>query len=163
MSNLFNSVQLTRPSRTKMDLTHSVKFSMNAGYITPTSCSLVYPGDSFKTSSNFTAYLAPLAAPAMADLRAYIHNWRVPLRCIWTHFEDFITGGEDGTDDSYLLPRFKYRQLWDRLVNNVDRPFLRVTKYVLTGDESTDKKNILAIYNNFILSIFGPAGGNCPA
>lgn len=154
MSNLFNSVRLTRPSRTKMDLTHSVKFSMNAGYITPTSCSLVYPGDSFKTSSNFTAYLAPLAAPAMADLRAYIHNWRVPLRCIWTHFEDFITGGEDGTDDSYLLPRFKYRQLWDRLV--ADGKFLSNIEYTSTGDQSVDEHNILALVNNYILSIFGP-------
>lgn len=154
MSNLFNSVRLTRPSRTKMDLTHSVKFSMNAGYITPTSCSLVYPGDSFKTSSNFTAYLAPLAAPAMADLRAYIHNWRVPLRCIWTHFEDFITGGEDGTDDSYLLPRFKYRQLWDRLVS--DGKFLSKLNYFSTGDQSTDQSNILSLVDNYILSIFGP-------
>ena len=154
MSNLFNSVRLTRPSRTKMDLTHSVKFSMNAGYITPTSCSLVYPGDSFKTASNFTAYLAPLAAPAMADLRAYIHNWRVPLRCIWTHFEDFITGGEDGTDDSYLLPRFKYRQLWDRLV--ADANFLSKIYYVTTGDQSSDERNILALVDNYILSIFGP-------
>ena len=154
MSNLFNSVRLTRPSRTKMDLTHSVKFSMNAGYITPTSCSLVYPGDSFKTSSNFTAYLAPLAAPAMADLRAYIHNWRVPLRCIWTHFEDFITGGEDGTDDSYLLPRFKYRQLWDRLV--VDGDFLSKIRYVTTGDRISDMANIYALVDNYILSIFGP-------
>ena len=154
MSNLFNSVRLTRPSRTKMDLTHSVKFSMNAGYITPTSCSLVYPGDSFKTSSNFTAYLAPLAAPAMADLRAYIHNWRVPLRCIWTHFEDFITGGEDGTDDSFLLPRFKYRQLWDRLV--ADGKFLSNIEYEPTGDKDVDEDNIIALVYKYILGIFGP-------
>lgn len=154
MSNLFNSVRLTRPSRTKMDLTHSVKFSMNAGYITPTSCSLVYPGDSFKTSSNFTAYLAPLAAPAMADLRAYIHNWRVPIRCIWAHFEDFITGGEDGTDDSYLLPRFKYRQLWDRLV--ADGKFLSNIEYEPTGDQDVDEDNIIGLVYKYILGIFGP-------
>ena len=44
--------------------------------------------------------LAPMVAPVMHPVHVRVHHWYVPTRLIWEDFEDFITGGPDGLNQS---------------------------------------------------------------
>lgn len=46
--------------------------------------------------------LLPTLFPLMHPCHVSIHHWFVPYRLLWEDYEDFITGGEDGTDASVL-------------------------------------------------------------
>jgi len=58
------------------------------------------PGDRFKMSTSQMVRLAPMAAPLMAQINVYTHFFFVPNRILWPNWENFITGGEDGLDQS---------------------------------------------------------------
>lgn len=63
-------------------------------------CFEVLPGDSIQQSTMALMRAAPLLSPVMHPVRASIAHWYVPNRLIWEDWEDFITGGPDGMDDS---------------------------------------------------------------
>lgn len=63
------------------------------------------PGDTIQHRTNMLIRLSPLLAPIMHPVRVRVHHWFVPYRLIWDDFEDFITGGEAGTDSS-VAPTF---------------------------------------------------------
>ena len=42
---------------------------------------------------------APLLAPIMHRVNVYMHYFFVPHRIIWNEWEEFITGGDDGTSN----------------------------------------------------------------
>ena len=44
--------------------------------------------------------MAPLVTPVMHRVFVRIHHFFVPNRLIWDDWEDFITGGPDGNDNS---------------------------------------------------------------
>lgn len=60
----------------------------------------VLPGDTVQQSTSALIRCAPLLAPVMHPVRVAIHHWFVPHRLSWEDWEDFITGGPDGMDDS---------------------------------------------------------------
>jgi hypothetical protein len=86
--------------RSKHNLSHYKLFSCNLGNLVPCGISEVLPGDTFQHSTSALIRLAPLVAPVMHPLHCKIHHWYVPYRLIWEDFENFITGGPDGTDAS---------------------------------------------------------------
>ena len=86
------------------------------GKLYPVLCQEMVPGDRFRVQSDMMCRTVPLVSPAFGSLKAYIHYFFVPNRLLWDQWEDFITGGEDGTD----------------------RP---VPPYVTYGDLITDQKN----------------------
>jgi len=93
---IFDSVPMSRPQKSKFDLSHERKFTFKMGVLTPIMCQEVLPGDSFNVETELMIRLQPMIAPIMHRVNVYTHYFFVPNRLIWDEWEDFITGGEDG-------------------------------------------------------------------
>lgn len=94
---IFSKVAMPKPAQNTFDLSHDRKFSMKIGEITPILCQETVPGDKFNVESTNLLRFAPMLAPIMHQTSVYIHYFFVPNRILWDNWEDFITGGEDGT------------------------------------------------------------------
>lgn len=86
--------------RNKFDLSRGKLLTGNQGKMIPINWMEVLPGDTIQQSTTALLRVSPLNAPVMHPVRARIQHYFVPYRKIWEDFEDFITGGEDGTDAS---------------------------------------------------------------
>lgn len=86
--------------RHKHNLSHYRLFSCDMGELVPIGCTEVLPGDTFQHNTSLLLRVSPLLAPVMHPVQARIHHWFVPYRLIWEDWEDFITGGPDGNDQS---------------------------------------------------------------
>lgn len=84
--------------RSVFDLTHERKLSCDMGKLIPIMCEEVVPGDSFKVRTEMLIRIAPMLAPVMHRMNAFTHFFFVPTRLLQTNWEQFITGGADGTD-----------------------------------------------------------------
>jgi hypothetical protein len=94
---IFTQSQSPKIPKSKFDLTHEKKLSMKMGVLTPILLQEVLPSDTFKVNSQIFMRLAPMLAPIMHRVNVYTHYFFVPNRIIWDEWEDFITGGADGT------------------------------------------------------------------
>lgn len=88
--------------RFKHSLSNYKLLTGNMGYLYPCQLQEVLPGDSFRATSAALIRVSPLVAPVMHPVTVRIHHWFVPHRIIWDEFEDFITGGPDGADNSAI-------------------------------------------------------------
>ena len=92
--NLWNSIQLKKPKKSKFDLTHDVKMSCNMGELVPICNMEVLPGDSFTISNQNLIRMAPMIAPVMHRVDVYVHYFFVPNRILWANWEKFITNDQ---------------------------------------------------------------------
>jgi hypothetical protein len=97
---IFNTVPTNNPKRNTFDLTHDRKFSGKMGDLIPIMVMDTVPGDSVKIKPAAMVRFAPLIAPVMHRANVFMHYFFVPNRIIWEDFENFITGGEDGLDNT---------------------------------------------------------------
>lgn len=88
--NLFSQIELTKPGKNVFDLTHDMKFSMRMGDLVPVCAMETVPGDKFQIGAESLIRLAPLVAPVMHRLDAYIHYFFVPNRILWDGWEKWI-------------------------------------------------------------------------
>lgn len=86
--------------RSKFSLSHYKLFSCDMGELVPCGLTEVLPGDTVQQSTSALVRCSPLLAPVMHPVHVRIHHWYVPHRLVWDEFEEFITGGPDGMDDS---------------------------------------------------------------
>ena len=86
--------------RNKFSLSNYKLFSCDMGEMVPCGITEVLPGDTIQQATSALVRCSPLLAPVMHPVQVRIHHWFVPHRIIWDDFEDFITGGPDGMDDS---------------------------------------------------------------
>lgn len=86
--------------RNKFNLSYTKLLSCNMGSLIPVGLTEVLPGDTFQHSTSFLIRCAPLLAPVMHPVIVRSHHFFVPHRLIWEDWEDFITAGNDGMDDS---------------------------------------------------------------
>jgi len=70
------------------------------GELVPIGLTEVLPGDTIQHATSALVRASPLLAPVMHPVHCRIHHWFVPHRIIWDDWEEFITGGPDGMDDS---------------------------------------------------------------
>lgn len=83
----FNSVPTIRHSRSRFDLSHSVKTSGNVGTLYPFEVQEVYPGDTFKVKTNVVTRLtSQFLRPVMDNLFLDIYYFYVPSRIIYDKF-----------------------------------------------------------------------------
>lgn len=84
--------------KSKFNLSHSNSLTADMGLLIPF-CVIndVLPNDSFKLSADSFIRCQPMMAPLMHVVRFYMQWWFVPNRIVWHNWEEFITGGEDGT------------------------------------------------------------------
>jgi len=105
---LFNTIKVKRPRKSKFDLSHERKMSLQMGDLVPFFVQETLPGDSFANQSEVFMRMAPMLTPIMHRMNVYTHFFFVPNRIIWNEWEDFITGGKDGTA-SPIHPYLSYR------------------------------------------------------
>lgn len=98
MANIFSSVSLARPKSSTFNLSHDRKFSLNMGDLVPILCQEIVPGDKFDVSAQQMLRFAPMIAPVMHEVNVFTHYFFVPNRIVWSDWEKFITGGENGLD-----------------------------------------------------------------
>lgn len=92
--------------RSKHSLSHYQLTTCKQGQLVPIGIQEVLPGDTFNHSTNALIRVMPLNTPVMHPVHAKIHHFFVPHRLVWDNFENFITGGPDGMDDS-VFPTIK--------------------------------------------------------
>nr|QJB20442.1 MAG: major capsid protein [Microvirus sp.] len=86
--------------RSKFNLGHTKLLSCDLGSLVPIGCTEVLPGDSFQHNTSALVRFSPMLAPVMHPVHCSISHWYVPNRLIFDDWEDFITGGPDGNDDT---------------------------------------------------------------
>ena len=86
--------------RSKFSLSHHKLFTCDMGELVPAGLTEVLPGDSFQHATSALVRASPLLAPVMHPVHVRFHHFFVPTRLLWEDFENFITGGPDGMDDS---------------------------------------------------------------
>lgn len=91
-----NSVELRKPTRSTFDLSHTRCLDMDDGWLIPVLMTECVPSDTFRGSSEILVRLAPLLAPAYAELELFVHYFFIPDRLLWDQWEEFITGGRLG-------------------------------------------------------------------
>lgn len=101
-NNLFKEVPAPRVQRSLFDLSHEVKMSGKFGFLYPVLCMEVLPGDTVRDEMNAMIRFAPMLAPIMHRIDVTTHFFKVPCRILTNSWEDFITGGQDGTEAPIL-------------------------------------------------------------
>jgi len=97
---IFNEVKINKPKSNTFNLSHDRKMALNMGTLTPTLCMDILPGDKINLSSSQMLRFAPMIAPVMHRIDVFTHFFFVPNRLVWDNWENFITGGEDGLNNS---------------------------------------------------------------
>lgn len=85
--------------KSAFDLSHTKALSAKMGYLIPTLIQEVIPSDEFNIQQENFVRLAPMLAPVMHMINITTHFFFVPNRILWSEWEDFITGGKEGTSD----------------------------------------------------------------
>jgi len=132
MSSIFSSVPKAKIPRSNFNLSHEVKLTCEIGKLVPFLCREVVPGDKWRVNSQFLCRFAPMLAPIMHNVNLYTHFFFVPDRLLYKDWEDYITGGQDGTSTSVA-------------------PFLEVKKY------DADYKGLMSssLVNNSLCDYLG--------
>lgn len=91
-------IEIIAPQRSKFDLSHERKLTLEMGKLVPIMVQETLPGDSFHCNTNFLARVSPMIAPLFHRVDVYTHYFFVPNRIIWNEWEKFLTGGESGTE-----------------------------------------------------------------
>ena len=86
--------------RSKHSLSNTKLLSCDMGELIPIGLTEVLPGDTMQQATSCLLRCAPMLAPVMHPVQVRIHHFFVPHRICWENFQDFITGGPDGNDDS---------------------------------------------------------------
>jgi CRISPR-associated DxTHG motif protein len=105
--NNINSVLLKRPKRNKFDLSRVNKLTCEAGEIVPFFLEECIPDDSFKLATANRIRLAPQVLPLMHQIDVSMYWFFVPCRILWPNWEEFITGGKDGTSEP-IIPYYNF-------------------------------------------------------
>lgn len=103
---IFSKVLVQKPKKSAFNLSHERKFSCNMGELVPIFCQEVLPGDNFRVRLEQLVRFQALKSPMMHRVDVTTHFFFVPNRLIFDQWEDFITGGENGTA-SPVFPSFK--------------------------------------------------------
>lgn len=78
--------------RSKINLSHYHLTTTDFGKLLPISCVEVLPGDSMQIQSSALVRVTPMLKPVMHPIRVVMRHYYVPMRLLWSGWEDFITG-----------------------------------------------------------------------
>lgn len=97
---------MKKPTSSTFNLSYDRKMSLKPGLLIPMHVQEVVPGDKFTHTTQQMLRMAPMLAPVMHEVNVFTHYFFVPNRIIWDDWEKFITGGENGLDET-LFPVVK--------------------------------------------------------
>ncbi len=92
----FNRVPTIDIPRSRFDLSHGHKTTLDGGYLVPVLVSELLPGDSWKCTLKQLCRMTTPIVPFMDNVRISYFFFAVPKRLLWDNFEDFITGSTRG-------------------------------------------------------------------
>lgn len=95
--NIFKDVPLRNIKRNLFDLSHEVKMSGKFGYLYPILLMDCMPGDTVRDQMTAMVRFAPMLSPIMHRVDVKTDFFFVPTRILSDSWQDFITGGQDGT------------------------------------------------------------------
>ena len=85
----FNNVPVIRRSRSRFDLSHSIKTTANVGTLYPFELQEVYPGDTFKLdTATVTRLTSQFFRPVMDNLFLDVYYFFVPSRLVYDKFKN---------------------------------------------------------------------------
>lgn len=84
--------------RTYHDLSHTYLSATNMGDLIPIYTEEIYPGDTFDYQAVVKAQFEALLGNAFINVDVFLHAFFVPNRLIFDGWENFISGGVEGTD-----------------------------------------------------------------
>lgn len=96
----FETISIKRPKKSVFDLSHSKVMTIKFGDIVPIMIEETIPGDIFKSRQELVLRMHPMLAPLMHRINVDVLHFFVPYRLVWDGFEEFITGGVDGTNEA---------------------------------------------------------------
>nr|QJB19964.1 MAG: major capsid protein [Microvirus sp.] len=113
----FETVKRAKVNKSAFDLSHERKLSCKIGELVPVLVQEVLPGDKFSIDTQSMIRLAPLIAPLMHRLDAYIHFFYVPNRILFQDdgWEKLITGQNQETVPLLSMTEIKAGSLGDHL------------------------------------------------
>lgn len=101
---IFTKVPRMKIPRSVFNLSHEVKLTCQIGKLVPILCQPVVPSDKWTVVSQLLVRFAPMIAPIMHNVNAYVHYFYVPNRLIWSNWEEFLTQSGD-SDNLPVFPR----------------------------------------------------------
>ena len=117
---LFTKVKTPNVPLNKFDLSFDNLLTAGMGKLYPILCKEMLPGDRFRVKSDMLVRVMPMTSPVYGNLKAYIHYFFVPNRLVWSNWEEFITGGENG-EDTHVPPYTYLEDLQaDQLARDVE-------------------------------------------
>lgn len=124
-----NPTNIRGIQRSKFDMSHTIKTTLNTGDLIPFDVMEVLPGDTFNVETNTLTRLQTLITPLMDDLYLDTYYFFVPNRLVWDHWKEF--NGENTKSSWY--PNTTYT----------------VPKILVTPDELTNARNTIIDYMGF--------------
>jgi len=105
-SHNFSRIPQQSIPRSKLDRSHGVKTTINAGYLYPFLVDEVLPGDTLSLQSTLFARFQTLLAPIMDNVYLDTFYFFVPNRLVWENWVRFM-GEQDNPTDSidYVIPK----------------------------------------------------------
>lgn len=129
-SSIFEDVPGQKVPRNLFDLSHEVKGSYKFGMLYPILLMETLPGETWRENAAIFMRAAPMLFPVMHNVKIKTEYFFVPNRLVTDHWQEFITGGQDGEQEP-VLPyvtvasmmatgsitsfQFKAGSLWDHL------------------------------------------------
>lgn len=92
----FDKVANVNIPRSKFDLSHGYKTTLDAGYLVPVMIQDVLVGDTITCDLTQLTRLTTPIVPFMDNVRVTFHAFACPKRLLWDNFEDFWTGSHKG-------------------------------------------------------------------
>lgn len=124
-----NPTNIRGIQRSKFDMSHTIKTTLNTGDLIPFDVMEVLPGDTFNVETNTLTRLQTLITPLMDDMYLDTYYFFVPNRLVWDHWKEF--NGENTKSSWY--PSTTYT----------------VPKILVTAEELTNSRNTIIDYMGF--------------
>lgn len=117
----------------------------NFGALFPCFRQKLNPGETLRFASEMSIKLAPMKAPAMSRIDATVHYFFVPMRLLYDHFQEFITGDTTGTSpngelNNPVAPCFDFQELYDegKLVQGSLQDYMNLPTFSGAGSVFND-------------------------
>ena len=112
---IYDRVPCKTLHRSKFNLSHRSSFTGDIGYVYPTMCEEVIPGDVWKLGHEQVTKFSPMVSPLMSDMYVDTHHMFVPMRLMYERWHEFISGGKDG---DYVTPLKSLQDLYTEYISD---------------------------------------------
>lgn len=135
---IFTDLYIRKPRRSKQVLDHSLLTTSDFGKIIPVLLEDCVPGDIFKCSTAADIKLFPTLAPLRQGIEVRIDYFFVPNRLLWNDWQNFITGGPEGTDEP-VHPVINLQAQSDNVVGNLI-DYFGLPPYIAEGQRGNERQ-----------------------